>query len=98
MQNEPTRRQGPVVATLKVLLVAGAVVLAGLTALAVIGFWVGPPQPPSPDRIREECGARFAEHGEAAVEACVRDLIGRGAEQERQRLLDDAYRASRRSK
>ncbi len=98
MQNEPTRRQGPVVATLKVLLVAGAVALAGLTALAVIGFWVGPPQPPSPDRIREECGARFAEHGEAAVEACVRDLIGRGAEQERQRLLDDAYRASRRSK
>lgn len=97
MQSEPTRRQGPVLATLKVLLVVGAVALAGLIALAMIGFWVGPPKPPSPDRIREECGARFAEHGEEAVEACVRDLIGRYAEEERRRLLEDAYRASRRS-
>lgn len=94
MQNEPARRSGPVLATLKVVLVLGAVALAGVIGLAVIGIWVGPPRMPSPDRIRSECAARFAERGE--VEACVRDLTERAAADERQRLLDDAYRASRR--
>lgn len=96
MQNEPARPSGPVLATLKVVLVLGAVVLAGLIGLAVIGVWVGPPQAPSPERIRAECTARFAERGDQEIEACVRNLIERAADHERERLLDDAYRASRR--
>lgn len=96
MQKETKRQSGPVLATLKVLLVLFGVAAAGLAALMVLGLVVGPSQAPSPDRIRAECASRFAEHGDAAVDACVKDLLERVAEDERQRLLDDAYRASKR--
>ena len=87
---------GPVTATLKVLLVLGAVIAAGLLILMVIGFAVGPRQTPSPERIRAECAARFADLGEQAVERCTIELLQRAADSNRERLLDDAYRSATR--
>jgi len=62
----------------------------------VIGFTVGPRQSPTIERIRAECGARFSDRGTDAVEHCTTELLRRAADEERERLLDEAYRASTR--
>jgi hypothetical protein len=94
--NETSASRGPVAATLKVVVVLMAIVAAGLLVLMLIGFTVGPRQAPSPERIRAECSARFANLGDQAVEHCTTELLRRAASDERERMLDEAYRASTR--
>lgn len=95
MTPKPNVRSGPVLTTVKVVLVLIAIVGVGLMVLMLIGLVVGPRPLPSPDRIAAECAARFAGRGQAAIETCTVELLARAAEEERKRLLDDAYRASR---
>ncbi|MBI1649235.1 hypothetical protein [Hyphomicrobium sulfonivorans] len=87
-------RQGPIIVTLKILLVLAGSALMGLLLLMTIGFIVGAPDKPTADRIREECTSRFASEGGDAVESCAAELMARAADDERQRMLDEAYRAA----
>lgn len=90
------RRGGPALATFKVFMVLFGLVILALAVLAAIGLAVGPAEPPSPERIRQECEDRFAWGGEQAVAVCVIELNARLDEEERERLLDEAYRGARR--
>lgn len=91
-------RQGPFIVTLKVLLVLAGSALMGLLLLMTIGFVSGPPSKPTADRIREECTTRFASEGGDAIESCAAELMARAANDERQLMLDEAYRAARQPK